>query len=227
MKARFLRPQVNTVGLIGHWKLDGSGFDYSLNGRAGTLTGTLPTYQYPGVDLPGTDEYIAVDDDTAFSPILSPLSISAWVNMDSATNFVIVSKYNTAATTREWLFYCQAADKLLLQVWDETTDKHVTRTYNTALSTGKWLHVAAVYDGTVAVTTTVIKLYLNGVRVDDTDSSDGPITSCRNTAVAVAFGLADGVYANGKVDDVMIFNLEKSAAEIKSIYEVTRRRYGG
>lgn len=227
MKPKFIEPQVNTVGLIGHWKLyEGTVFDYSLNGRAGTLTGTSPTYQYPGVDLPGADEHITIDDDIAFSPILSPLTVSAWVNMDDATDFVIASKYVTGDTTREWVLQTQNADLLLFLVYDETNDKSVARYYNSALTNfqGTWIHVVGTYSG--GTTDASVKVYFNGTQIDDTDLGAAVFVSCRNTAAIVDIGNLDGNYANGKIDDVMIFNVEKSAAEIKSIYEVTRGRYG-
>lgn len=227
MEAQFLMPQVDTAGLIARWKLyEGTAFDYSLNGRVGTLIGTSPTYTFPGVNLPGTDEHITIDDDIAFSPILTPLSISAWCNMDDATNFTAISKFVTGDTTREWVLATLGDDKLLFQVFDETNDKNIVRSYNTAITSfqGEWIHLAGTYSG--GTTDAALKVYLNGSQVDDTDGGSGDFISCRNTAAIVDIGNLNGNFANGKIDDVMIFNVEKSATESKSIYEVTRRRYG-
>lgn len=230
MKAKFLQPQVNTVGLIAHWKLyEGTAFDYSLNGHQGTVTGTAPTFQYPGIDLLGADEHITVADAAAFSPVSNPLSISAWINMDDATDFVIVSKFVAGDTTREWSFSTQAGDLLLLQIYDETQDKYILGFYNSALTgfQGTWIHVAGVWDGNlVAPTFADISLYVNGESVAVSDADDAGFVSCRNTAAIVDIGHVDGNFSNGKIDDLMIFNTEKSAADIKSIYEVTRGRYG-
>ncbi len=61
MKTAFLQPQINTAGLVGHWKLwDGTAFDYSLNGSLGTLQDST-VYRFPGVELEGTDDYISID----------------------------------------------------------------------------------------------------------------------------------------------------------------------
>lgn len=230
MKSRFYEQQVNTAGLIGHYKIwEGTAFDYSLNGNDGTVTGTAPTFQYPGIDLVGNDEHITVSDSVELSPVSTPFSISAWVNMDDATNFVIASKFVTGDTTREWGFYTQAADLFLLQIYDETQDKYIMGFYNSALTgfQGTWIHLAGVWDGNLVVPTFAdISLYLNGTSVTVSDADDAGFVSCRNTAAIVDIGNLDGSFANGKIDDLMIFNIEKSAAEIKSIYEVTRGRYG-
>lgn len=231
MKPKFIEPQVNTVGLIGHWKLyEGTVFDYSLNGRAGTLTGTLPTYRFPGVDLPGTDEYIKVDDDTAFSPILTPFTISAWVKADVAANFMIASK-GVINTKGEWWFYFGAGAQQSVVFIDETgnppiADCYIGRFDSNAISADIWYHVAVTYSG--GTTSAAVKLYRGGVQVDDSNlqNNQGNFESVRNDTADVYIGRYDSSYANGKIDDPMIFNTEKSAAEIKSIYEVTRGRYG-
>ncbi len=230
MKAKFLQPHVNTVGLIAHWKLyEGTAFDYSLNGHQGIVTGTAPTFQYPGIDLPGTDEHITVADADAFSPVSTPLSISAWLNMTDATNFIVISKYVAGDTTREWAFYTQAADKLLYQIYDEQQDKFIAGFYDSALTgyQGTWIHVVGVWNGNLVVPTFAdISLYLNGESVAVTDASEAGFVSCRNTNAIVDIGHLEGSFSIGRIDDLMIFNTEKSAADIKSIYEVTRGRYG-
>lgn len=230
LNPEILQPQVNTVGLIAHYKLyEGTAFDYSLNGNDGTVTGTAPTFQFPGIDLPGADEHITVNDATIFSPLANPLSISAWVKMDTAVNFVIASKFVTGDTTREWLLYSQAGRLLVMQIYDETNDKNITRAYNTSLASleDTWIHVAGVWNGNLTVPVdTDISLYLNCVKVDDLSAGSGNFVQCRNTAAIVDIGHVDANFANGIIDDLMIFNVEKAAAEIKSIYSQTRGRYG-
>ncbi len=227
--ARYLQPQVSTKGLLAHWKLwDGSAFDYSLRGHSGTLTGTTLTYRYPGLDLEGADEHIVVADHSDFSPILTPLSISAWCYMDDATGFAIVTKDGVAK--QEWYFILdigQNADKISFVVQDASAGPAtIGRKYNTTLTSleGSWAHFAATYDG--GTSSNGIKVYVNAVRVDDTDLTLGTFVEVEPFAQPVWIGRDRNEYANGLFDDVMIFNVEKSATEIKSIYEVTRQRYG-
>ena len=227
MEARFIQPQVNTAGLIGHWKFhEGTAFDYSLNGNSGTLTGTTLTYRYPGLDLEGADEHIVIDDDVIFTPTLTPFSISAWCYMHDATSFYIASKgvYNTDG---EWGLYFDSSDRPVFEFFDESVvDCYIARYHNSAYTAyeNQWIHIVATYDG--GVSATGIKIYINGLRVDDTSDTNGIFVAVENLNHAVWIGRYSTIYANGLIDDVMIFNVEKSTAEAKSIYEVTRRRYG-
>lgn len=227
MKARFAllaRPKINTVGLVGHWKLwDGSAFDYSLRGHTGVLTGTTLTYRYPGLDLEGADEHIVVTDHADFSPILTPFSISAWVYMHDNTNFIIISK-GVVTVDGEWELSCDAGKLSMIMYDNSIFGGYIQRYYNTAISINIWHHIMMIYDGGTLPTS--IKLYINGVQVDDTSRSSGTFEEVENLAHAVWIGRYDNLYSNGLIDDLMIFNVEKSAAEVKSIYEVTRRRYG-
>ena len=73
---RPLHPQINTVGLVGHWKLwdglmtTGLVFDYTCRNHVGTLQdgGTTLVPTYPGFDFDGTDDYISVTDHADLTP---------------------------------------------------------------------------------------------------------------------------------------------------------------
>lgn len=230
--ARYLQPQVSTVGLIAHYKLwagpttTGKVFDYSLRGHGGTLQGTSPTFKYPGIDLPGTNEYIEITNHVDFSPILTPFSISVWVYMHSATNFMIISK-GVIDTKGEWWFYTGAGDQLGFIVMDEDQATcYIGRYYSNALSANVWMNFVATYGG--GTTSASIKLYSNGTRIDDNDlqNNQGNFVTLRNDTVAVWIGRYSTFYADGLIDNVMFFNKELLATEAKSIYEVTRQRYG-
>lgn len=234
-KAKYLQPQPRTgPDTVLHLKLyDGPNwstagsvlhvFDYSLNNHPGTLKGTVPTFQYPGVDLPGTDEYIEVADHADFTPALTPFSISAWVNLHDVS-FMIASKgvYNTDG---EWWFHTTAGDKLIFRVYDENVDNcYIGKAYNTALARDKWLYLVATYNG--GNVSDGIKLYLNSVKVDDTPSELGVFVTCQDGGHAVWIGRYDVNYANGLINDVMIHKKELSAAEVLDIYNLTKWRYG-
>ena len=231
--ARYLQSQVSTVGLITHYKLwagpttTGKVFDYSLRGHGGTLQGTSPTFKYPGLDLPGTNEYIEIADHADFTPALAPFSISAWVYMHDATNSFVATKglYNTDG---EWRFGTKADDKLHCRVFDENVNNcYLGREYSVALAENVWLHLVMTYSG--GTTSASCKLYQNGIEVDDGDhqASAASFVTVQASGHAVWLGRNPAAfYANGLINDVMIFNVEKTATEVKSIYEVTRQRYG-
>ena len=62
MQTKYIEPQVNTSGLVAHYKLQNgltsssSVHDYSNNGNAGTVTGAYALY--PGFYFDATDDII-------------------------------------------------------------------------------------------------------------------------------------------------------------------------
>ena len=225
MKKKYIHQEVPTgPDTICHLKLyDGSAFDYSLNGNYGTLKGTAH-YTYPGVDFDGDSDYIEIADATMFSPVSTSMSISAWIYLDEATGFPIVTKYGTNKT--EWVFDVGGADELAFQIFDDSETAFIGRLYNTALAEDTWLHVVGTYENDASPTSADIKLYLNGAKVDDTDDELGTFSEVENLGAPVWIGRASGNFANGKIDDVIITKSVLSATEVRSIYELTRWRYG-
>lgn len=233
--ARPQHPQVNSVGLIAHYKMwdglmtTGKIFDYSLNGHGGTLVDTdtpitlVPTY--PGFYFDNTNDYISIVDHADFTPILTPFSISAWINANNTVDFGISIK-GIQGIDAEWAFALGNDEKLTWYLYKQSTAKHIITKYNTALTAYKdtWIHVVATYDGgTLAAG---LGIYLNGIRVDDTPSASGGFTGVEAGGYDPRLGFVGPVdYAGGLIDDVMFFNIELTAIEVRNIYEVTRWRY--
>lgn len=215
-------PNWSTAGPVLH------AFDYSLNNHPGTLKGTAPTFQYPGIDLPGTDEYIEVADHADFSPIRTPFSISAWVYMHNAAMFIITQKGATGSADAEWILDTGPTKKIGFALKDKDNSTVVIgRYYNTPLSENQWYHIVGTYDG--GILASGIKIYLDGVCVDDRDIIAGVFATVGALGHAVWIGRGDvGIanYANGLIDDVMIHKKELSAAESLDIYNLTKWRYG-
>ncbi len=224
-----LPPQVNTVGLIAHYKLwagftsTSKVFDYSLNGHTGTVVGTSCLPKFPGFDFDGSADYIEIADHNDFTPAGTPFSISIWVNMRSFVYFIPASKWQ-AGSNKEWLLYTGTQKKIFFHMYDDNA--YIGRTYGTSLASyeGKWTHFVATYDG--GTKSAGLKIYLNGNKVDDANSESGSFESVKNYSQPVWIGRYSANYSNGLIDDVMFFNKELSVIEVKSIYEVTRWRYG-
>ncbi len=227
MNKRRLHPlEVADASEVLHLKLwEGTAFDYSLNNHPGTLKETA-AYKYPGVDLDGDSDYIEVADHVDFTPILTPFSISTWVNMRSFVYFIPASKWQDGSN-EEWLLYTGTQKKIIFHMYDNSEDAYIGRTYGTSLDSykNKWTHFAATYDG--GTLSSGINIYLNGNKVDDADSeSVNSFIEVENLSAPVWIGRYSANYSNGLIDDVRIYTTERSAAQIKDFYEQTRWRYG-
>tara|TARA_R100001463_G_scaffold120239_1_gene176245 strand:+ start:3343 stop:6009 length:2667 start_codon:yes stop_codon:yes gene_type:complete len=174
------------------------------------------------MEFEGTSSYIDCgnSDDFSFgnSTTDSGFSISAWINMDDATRFRIANKYNNPGS-KEYIFTTSGSDLLSLNLYDSSSSGYIGRKYNTALTSyqGQWIHVACTYDGTRV--SSGIKLYLNGVKVDDIDNNSGNYTAMENTTVPFRIAQQSGTYSNGKIDELSVFNRELTPAQVKLIYD--------
>ncbi len=172
----------------------------------------------------GTDEYIDCGDNNNLSfgngTTDSPFSISAWVNMIDATRFRIVNKGANFSNDYEYLFSTGVPDTISFNLYDSSTGGRIARRYNTALTSfqGQWIHLAATYDGSSA--SSGMKIYLNGLRVDDVQNDLGSYTAMENGTSPFEIGASTsgGVYSNGAMDEVAIFSTELSASDVTSIY---------
>jgi len=213
---RYIRPQVNTVGLVGHYKLWAGltsaalVFDYSLNGNDGVVSGSDIEPVYPGFSFNNSDDLINCGNDSSLQ-FSTTFSVSAWINATSLTNFDSIVTKTDAGFNNGWSVY-----------WNSNVIRFVINAgANIATvaftETGVWHHVAVTYDGAT------MRIYLDGV-AGTPKSFAGSVTDNTND---VQIGLRAGGSAwDGKIGEVMIFNVDKAAAEIKSIYEITRWRYG-
>lgn len=171
------------------------------------------------VDFDGTNNYMSISDADIFSMgngsgTDNAFSISGWFNADSIGTFYIATK--DASGAREWAFRTVSSQLHFFAFG--TGGGYIGRKYGTNLNAGQWYHAVVTYDASKA--SSGIKLYLNGTRVDDADYASGTFTASKNTTaeVRVAGLQVNDTYANGKVDELSIFNTELSASDVTAIY---------
>ena len=87
----------------------------------------------------------------------------------------------------------------------------------TSTPVGQWTHLAATYDGTK------IRIYRNGSAIDSTDAMGNVEWSGAPGNVTLGSFTKDGTtkYFDGNMDDVRLWNVVRSAAEIKASKEIT------
>lgn len=221
---------------VGRWLMEeGAGTSIAdATGRGYTLTaynmdasnwvaGIAPGSTY-ALDFGGgaSAEYLSGTADSSFhfaDPGYDlPFSVCAWVNMDDATKFRIVGKDDTGKS--EWLFTTTASDQLALYIFSDGSDVQNRIAYSAAITAyqGTTIHVAATYDGSESGTGMI--LYINGSAVSSTAASNGSYDYMGDYGAALAIGtdIRIGDYANGRIDDVRIFNKILSATEIGETY---------
>jgi hypothetical protein len=187
-----------------------------------TETASAPSYQNQySFSFDGVDDFVSIDDadNLSFgnSTTDSPFSISAWVKMTDATQFRVLSKMLTNATA-EYALFTSAADQLYFVLYDSNTSNRISRYTSSTLTSyeGQWIHLVATYNG--GGTSTGLKIYLNNTRIDNTTSDVGAYTAMHNTTAPFTIGRAFQSNANGKIDEVAIFDVELSSTEVTNIY---------
>ena len=173
----------------------------------------------------GSNDYIDAGNSDSFSfgngATDSPFSISAWVNMADATNFITIAK--DANSAREYAIRTLSDDKLYFYLLDNVNGGYIGRISSGTVTSnqGTWIHTVYTYNGNS--TSSGIKIYLNGSQVDNNNYEGGSYTAMSNTSTKLNIGRQErGLnYANGSIDEVGIWNTALTSTQIQSIYDAT------
>ena len=146
-----------------------------------------------------------------------PFSLSAWINMDDALGFRIITKYGTGSDV-EWFLYTTGSGILRFRVYDKNNASYIGRGYSIPLTSyqNRWINVVATYNGNKQESG--IKIYINALKVDDQPASTGTYQGMVTTTNPVTIGKMGTAYASGKISNASIFNIELSPAEVTEIY---------
>ena len=232
--ARYLQPQVNTEGLLAHWKMwDGkvsanSIFDYALNANLGADSGTVNT-AYPGFFFnEGSGGQINFGSDTTIDNIWdSGGSLSIWIKPASLgegdTGRIFDKSTNT---TIGWLLYCNSATTLRFYLVTAGTNGQWT--FPVDVTGDVWQHIVVTYDSGTSAAGGGPTVYVDGEAVAVTEAVAPNNTRTTDAAGTLYMSARSAGSRNwdGKMDDAMLFNGILTAQEAKSIFSVTRQRYG-
>jgi hypothetical protein len=218
------RPPVPTspsrdVGLVGWWTFDeGSG---TMAGDSSPLrvSGTLrndPVWtsgkRRGALSFDGRDDYVEIGKDPRYY-FQGPFTIAAWINIGSLPKsefgMYVVSDYTPEG--HRSTFAIRVLTSGAAQFFWQTEDKDVSHATSAArLTPGTWVHLAGVWDGTART------IYVNGTA----DGTNANPTSRPDNRGAVSIGRPgsfNGLYFNGRIDDVRIYNRALSSMEIQSL----------
>ena len=171
------------------------------------------------MDFNGTSDFIDCGDSDKFSfgngTTDSPFSLSAWVKPDSTTKFKLFGKFDSSNTNYEYQFGTSNSKILTLSLYNQNTADRIQRYYNNPLTSLDWQHWVATYDGSGNPDN--IKIYINGVQVGDTSVTVGTYTAMQNTAAPLLIASESVNYANGKIDQVTVFDYALSQDQVTQL----------
>ena len=198
---------IDKNSIMGLWLFDeGKGEeaeDVSGNGNDGMLMNDVKwgVGKFGGaVDLDGADDYVEVPDAPSLGG-MDEVTVAVWVFLRSFNNggyTGIADKtsgggagqrsYNIGQRSGQW-------------EWGLANDANVKVPLNAgATKTDEWVHLAGTYDGSE------MKLYENGVEIGALDQTGSVYDS--DTVLAIGRWNGDGgtFYAEGLIDEVVVFN---------------------
>jgi len=201
--------------------IDGTAYGNAIQTDAGKLG--------KGFEFDGSGDYIGIPDNNIFSftdgsDNDKPYSVSSWIYMIDATSFAILGKYVNAGSL-EWSLGLSSSDTLQIINFDESTDGYIYA-YTSALTSyqNKWINVVATYNASTE-TRNDFEIYINGIKQSITRSNSGTYSGMENLNDIVRIGHRQTNYANGLIDDVMIFNRTLTADEIAGLYANSSTKY--
>ncbi len=187
----------------------------------------------PILTFNGTDEEADSPDDAYWSRVSGAFSIGAWVNVVDATNSSILTKFDTAGNTREWMFRLNGTSDAEIYLADESVpgDFFITTVGDDLFPEGSWVFLVATADGTADATG--LNLYQQGVVVDSTDVDSATFVALEDLAGTVKLGFTNATPSNffdGKMAGAYLgpffTQTELTAAKILQLYNIGKQGLG-
>ena len=162
----------------------------------------------------GVDDYVDIPNNSALNP--ATFTYEFWARVDGGSG-----SYRAPLSSRYWdytymygaHFYAQDNNMWALWWGSGAASTQWATLQGDSVIIGQWTHLAATYDGTT------MRFYINGVLQGDSVCAFGV-----NTVTPLRFGaVADGLalFFNGELDEVRVWNVVRSQAEIQSTMNTT------
>jgi len=178
----------------------------------------------------GTNSLLTFNDGTDLNDI--PFSMGVWVKFNSVSGYqLVIAKSDYGYNRREFLFFTNSDSKIHFNLMKSNDyNSRIGRYYNTVLTTGIWYNLVTTYNGSKLESG--IKIYMNGVRVDDTTDSVGTYPGLSRTTTPFCFGTDWNVYPNqgnklsGFYGNTVVYRRELTASEVLQNYNAQKSRFG-
>ncbi len=211
-------PNMPLAGLVSNWKFNEAngtiaydsvgnnhGNVYGATWTAGKINGAL--------SFDGQKDYVSVPHDASLN-IKGDITIAAWVNIRRGSSYqAIVSKcVGAGPTNNPFDFYITDPVSLLTLVRADAAGHE--RVYsNKRLSLNQWYHVL------VRVEDKVPDFYVDGIITGKWADTTFTKTPTGNTKPVLIGRRDDGLYFDGIIDEVLIYDRALSVVEIGQLYQ--------
>ncbi|MGC1660568.1 MAG: LamG-like jellyroll fold domain-containing protein, partial [Candidatus Acidiferrales bacterium] len=205
--------QAATSGLVAAYSFNaGSGAtvaDSSGNGNNGTISGAtwITAGKYGGaLSFNGSSSRVVVNDSASLH-LSSGMTLEAWVSPTS-----VPLSWEDVIYKQNDIYFLEAGSSLSRNppavgaMFASHGDQFLAGA--SSLAANAWTHLTATYNGTTLL------LYINGVQVASRNISDSITTSTQ--ALQIGGDAAFGQYFKGIIDEVRIYNVALTAAEIQN-----------
>jgi len=170
-------------------------------------------YADAAVDFDGVNQYATAPNSVSLD-ITNTISISAWVNLQSTSDYQqIIAKVKAEGSFTSpyfsWHLYTHHVDannfSPSIQITD-IADNRFNLNADTSVPYGQWALITGVYDGAY------LRIYINGIQIDSVPVN-GTMVSYAQPVYVGAHGLPDE-YASGLIDELKIWDRALTDAEV-------------
>ena len=170
----------------------------------------------------GVDDYVDCGDNNnlSFGDSVndSPFTFSLWAKIDDLTSsHILIEKYDYSSGNSEYLFYIGSDGAIYNNIYSNgiSLRRRGRKTSIGLISINTWYHIAWTYDGQGGTNASNgIKIYLDGVRVDNANNQKNTYVAMRNSTLPFKIG----EFIEGNMDEVSVFNSELSTSDVTTIY---------
>ena len=225
-------PKIATDGLVFYvdaannrsYPGTGTAWDDLVGENNGTLTNgpTFSAVNGGGIDFDGTDDYVTIPDHSSLH--LATGTVSLWFNADDISSGSDVDKLFTKdggspAHSAGDFQLCFYGYKITLSTDNGSGSTVISDTRT--VQVGRWYHIVATCDGTNE------RLYVDG-NLSVTGSRGDPLFGTHTEPAEIGNRSRSGASHafNGRITAVSVYNRALTAAEIRTMFDIQRGRFG-
>jgi len=203
-------------GLVGYWPFCGNANDESGNGNDGVVNGATLTEDRFGnagsaYSFDGPDQFISTNSLGAVGQ--DPRTISLWFL--STTDDGELLRFGSGGYGGSWGEYITPAPG---GFYFNIDNSNQLVQYNPILSLNEWHHVVTTFDPSIGLTTSSIKVYIDGSLLTNVQFNFNGNLELNTVAGNLIFGSTPTQPLFGKLDDISFFNRALTPEEVQELY---------